>query len=73
MTFKIFYLDQNLGNNNIKKVKNSNLPIIIPIDKVYLSIDGNWLNPLSGPIILPKPGPTTAIDVIAADIDVMKS
>ena len=69
----MFYLVQNLGTNNIKKVKNSNLPTIIPTDRVYFRALGNWVKLSVGPIICPKPGPTTNTDVIAADIDVIKS
>ena len=69
----MFYLVQNLGTNNIKKVKNSNLPTIIPNDRVYFRALGNWVKLSEGPIIFPNPGPTTNTDVIAADIDVTKS
>ena len=70
---KNFYLTQNLGTKIIKKAKYSNLPKIIPNDNNSLSTLGNWLKLSSGPIILPKPGPTTETDVTAADIDVIKS
>ena len=73
MILNTYFLIQNLGTSTIKKVKNSNLPIIIAIDNVYLSVGGNWVNPSEGPIILPRPGPTTANEVIAADIEVKKS
>ena len=43
------------------------------IDKVILRLAGRLLKFSSGPIIFPNPGPTTEIDVIAADILVMKS
>ena len=43
------------------------------IDKVTLRSAGRLLKFSSGPIIFPNPGPTTEIEVIAADILVMKS
>ena len=43
------------------------------IDKVILRLAGRLLKFSSGPIIFPSPGPTTEIDVIAAEILVMKS
>ena len=71
--WKKSYLTQNLGAKIIKKAKYSNLPKTIPNDNNNLRAPGNWLKLSSGPIIFPKPGPTTETEVIAADIDVIKS
>ena len=70
---KNFYLIQNLGAKIIKKAKYSHLPIIIPNDNNSFKVAGNWLKLSSGPIIFPKPGPTTETEVTAADVDVIKS
>ena len=67
------YLIQNLGAKIIKKAKYSNLPKTIPNDSNSLRATGNWAKLSSGPIIFPKPGPTTETEVTAADIDVIKS
>jgi len=47
--------------------------MIIEADKTILSMEGKLLKLSSGPIIFPSPGPTTEIEVIAADTLVMKS
>ena len=70
---KNFYLTQNLGTKIIKKAKYSNLPKIIPNDNNSLRALGRLAKLSSGPIIFPNPGPTTETEVIAADIDVIKS
>ena len=64
---------QKLGRSKTKKAINSSLPIIIAADKVTLSSAGRLLKFSSGPIIFPNPGPTTEIEVTAADILVIKS
>ena len=47
--------------------------MIIATDKVTLRLEDKLLNVSSGPIIFPNPGPTTEIDVIAAETLVIKS
>ena len=71
--WKNFYLIQNFGAKIIKKDRYSNLPKTIPNDNNSLRILGNWAKLSSGPIIFPKPGPTTETEVTAADIDLIKS
>ena len=66
------YLIQNFGAKIIKKAKYSNLPKTIPNDNNSLRKPGNSAKLSSGPIIFPKPGPTTETEVIAAEIDVKK-
>ena len=73
MILKNSYLIQNFGAKMIKKAKYSNLPITIPNDNNIFSALGNCPKLSSGPIIFPKPGPTTETEVTAADIDVIKS
>ena len=53
--------------------KYSNLPKTIPNDNNSLRALGRLAKLSSGPIIFPNPGPTTETEVIAADIDVIKS
>ena len=61
------------GISKIKTARNSNLPIIIAADNIHLAWSGNELKLPKGPISLLKPGPTTAIDVAAAENEVNKS
>ena len=70
---KIFYLLQNLGARIIKNAKNSNLPKTIPNDNSNFRIEGKLLKLSSGPMMFPRPGPTTEIEVRAAETDVIKS
>ena len=67
------YLAQNLGTSIIKNARNSSLPKIIPADNKSFSVLGISAKLPSGPIILPSPGPTTDIEVNAAEIEVIKS
>ena len=69
----LIYLFQKDGINKIKTAKNSNLPIIIATDNIHLAGSGNELKLPKGPISLLSPGPTTAIDVAAAESDVNRS
>ena len=64
---------QKEGKNKTKIANNSNLPKIIPIDKIHLEISGKDEKSPLGPIIGPKPGPTLEIEVAAPDIEVIKS
>ena len=70
--WKNSYLIQNFGAKIIKKAKYSNLPKTIPNDNNSLRTPGKSVKLSSGPIIFPRPGPTTETEVTAAETEVIK-
>ncbi len=68
-----YYFFQNWGITSTRTVNNSSLPISIAKIKTHLAPKGIPEKLPSGPIVEPRPGPTLAKEVAAADNDVIKS
>ena len=64
---------QKAGRKRTSIANSSNLPNIIPIDRIHLETSGKLEKSPFGPITLPRPGPTLDIEVAAPEIEVKKS
>ena len=67
------YFFQNAGKKITRIVNSSNLPSNIEKISIHLADNERSEKVFSGPIVEPRPGPTFAKEVAAADKDVTKS